>query len=224
MELTIVCGPRVPAMDDRRTPPSGCGLGTYGRFVRHAPIDPDTGEILAPLPNLSPLRRSARKYGRARAMAALLQSRDLAGCHAWMQSKAAPVAVHTKPGAVRSGFFTGLQSCGLVHLCAHCQPKIAARRAGEVQAAVDAWTAEGGSVLLVTLTLSHGRADPLATTLGALKGAGQRMARHRAFAALRALWGCWDASSLPSTPTARTAGIPTSISSGSCAQALIVRR
>lgn len=39
----------------------------------------------------------------------LLQNKDLAGCHAWMQSKTAPVAVHTKPGAVRSGFFTGLQ-------------------------------------------------------------------------------------------------------------------
>ena len=171
-------------MDDRSTHPGGCGLGTYGRFVRHAAIDPETGEILAPSPEaLTPEKKRSRKYSRARAMAALLQSRDLAGCHAWMQSKAAPVAVHTKPGAVRSGFFTGLQSCGLVHLCAHCQPKIAARRAGEVQAAVDAWTAEGGAVLLVTLTLSHGRADPLATTLSALKGAGQRMARHRAFAA-----------------------------------------
>lgn len=159
-------------------------LGTYGGFVRHTAIDPETGEILAPSPEaLTPEKKRSRKYGRARAMAALLQSRDLAGCHAWMQSKASPVAVHTKPGTARSGFFTGLQSCGLVHLCAHCQPKIAARRAGEVQAAVDAWMAEGGAVLLVTLTLSHGRADPLAATLGALKGAGQRLARHRAFAA-----------------------------------------
>ena len=142
-------------------------LGTYGGFVRQTAIDPETGEILAPSPEaLTPEKKRARKYSRARAMAALLRCRYLAGCHAWMQSKASPVAVHTKPGTARSGFFTGLQSCGLVHLCAHCQPKIAARRAGEVQAAVDAWTAEGGAVLLVTLTLSHGRADPLAATLG----------------------------------------------------------
>ncbi len=172
-------------MDDRSTHPGGCGLGTYGRFVGHAPIDPDTGEILAPSPEpLTPEKKRARKYSRARSMALLLQNKDLAGCHAWMQSKTAPVAVHTKPGAVRSGFFTGLQSCGLVHLCAHCQPKIAARRAVEVQQAVDAWTAEGGAVLLVTLTLAHGRSDPLADTLGALKDAGKRMAQHRAFKVL----------------------------------------
>lgn len=160
-------------------------LGTYGGFVGQTAIDPETGEILAPSPEaLTPEKKRSRKYGRARAMAALLQSRDLAGCHAWMQSKASPVAVHTKPGTTRSGFFTGLQSCGLVHLCAHCQPKIAARRAGEVQAAVDAWTAEGGGVLLVTLTLSHGRTDPLAATLGALKDAGRRLAQHRTFKAI----------------------------------------
>jgi hypothetical protein len=84
----------------------------------------------------------------------------------------------------RSGFFTGLQSCGLVHVCAHCQPKVAARRAHEVQAAIDAWTLQGGAVLLVTFTLSHGRADPLVDTLGALKAAGRRVAQHRAFKSL----------------------------------------
>lgn len=158
-------------------------LGTYGQTVRQTAIDPDTGEILALSPEaLTPEKKRARKYGRARAMAALLRCRYLAGCHAWMQSKTSPVAVHVKPGVARSASYSGLQSCGLVHLCAHCQPKIAARRAGEVQAAVDAWMAEGGAVLLVTLTLSHGRTDPLATTLGALKDAGQRLARHRSFA------------------------------------------
>lgn len=172
-------------MDDRSNTHGPCGLGTYGGFVGRSAVDPDTGEILAPSPEvLTPEKKRSRKYSRARAMAALLQCRDLAGCHAWMQSKSSPVAIHTKPGAVRSGFFTGLQSCGLVHLCAHCQPKIAARRAGEVQTAVDAWTSEGGAVLLVTLTLSHGRSDPLAATLSALKSAGQRLAQHRAFKAL----------------------------------------
>lgn len=116
-------------------------------------------------------------------MAKLLQHKDLAGCHAWQQAKCSPVGVNIKQGVQRGGFFTNLQTCGLVHLCAHCQPKVAARRAVEVQQAVDAWTAQGGAVLLVTLTLSHGPADPLAHTLGALKEAGRRVARHRAWAA-----------------------------------------
>jgi hypothetical protein len=160
-------------------------LGTYGQTVGRSTIDPETGEILLTPPEaLTPEKKRARKYDRARSMARLLQHKDLVGCHAWAQSKTSPVAVNVKRAVHRSGFFTGLQSCGLVHVCAHCQPKVAARRAHEVQAAIDAWTLQGGAVLLLTFTLSHGRADPLADTLGALKSAGRRVAQHRAFKAL----------------------------------------
>lgn len=160
-------------------------LGTYGQTVGRSTIDPETGEILPTSPEaLTPETKRSRKYSRARSMAKLLQHKDLAGCHAWSQSKTSPVAVNVKRAVQRSGFFTGLQSCGLVHVCAHCQPKVAARRAHEVQAAIDAWTLQGGAVLLVTFTLSHGRADPLADTLGALKSAGRRVAQHRAFKSL----------------------------------------
>lgn len=160
-------------------------LGTYGQTVGRSTINPDTGEILAPSSEpLTPEKKRSRKYSRARSMALLLQHKDLAGCHAWAQSKTSPVAVNVKRAVHRSGFFTGLQSCGLVHVCAHCQPKVAARRAHEVQSAIDAWTLQGGAVLLVTFTLSHGRADPLADTLGALKAAGRRLTQHRAFKSL----------------------------------------
>jgi hypothetical protein len=160
-------------------------LGTYGQTVGRSTIDPETGEILLTASEaLTPEAKRSRKYSRARSMAKLLQHKDLAGCHAWAQSKTSPVAVNVKRAVQRSGFFTGLQSCGLVHVCAHCQPKVAARRAHEVQAAIDAWTLQGGAVLLVTFTLSHGRADPLVDTLGALKAAGRRVAQHRAFKSL----------------------------------------
>lgn len=172
-------------MDDRSVipePPAGGDLGTYGTTVRQGSIDPETGEILgAYLGALTPAQKRARKYNRARQMALLLQHKDLAGCHAWVQSKSAPVGIHAKQGIQRSGFFTNLQTCGMVHLCAHCQAKIAARRAGEIQQAISAWEAQGGAVLMVTLTMSHGRSDPLAKTLDALKDAGRRLARHRAY-------------------------------------------
>lgn len=155
----------------------GPGLGIYGGFVRQT--DPETGEVQAEGDVKQAKRR--RKYARARTMARLLQHKDLAGCHAWQTACHSPVAVHVKPSVERGGFFSGLQTCGLVHLCAHCQPKVAARRAREVQHAIDAWTAQGGEVLLVTLTLSHGPTDPLAATLGALKDAGRRAVRHRAW-------------------------------------------
>lgn len=160
-------------------------LGTYGQTVGRSTICPDTGEIFPTAPEaLTPETKRSRKYSRARSMAKLLQHKDLAGCHAWAQSKTSPVAVNVKRAVQRSGFFTGLQSCGLVHLCAHCQPKVAARRAHEVQVAIDAWMLKGGAVLLVTFTLSHGRADPLVDTLGALKASGRRVVQHRAFKSL----------------------------------------
>lgn len=168
--------------------PAGRGLGTYGGFVGRLPktpeIDPETGEISeAPAKPKTLEEKRRRKYRRGRAMAQLLQHKDLAGCHAWQQARCSPVGVHVKQGVERGGFFSNLQTCGLVHLCAHCQPKVAARRADEAQAAIDAWTAQGGAVLLVTLTLSHGPTDPLSATLGALKQAGQRVAQHRAWKA-----------------------------------------
>lgn len=161
-------------------------LGTYGGSVRQTAIDPDTGEILAtPSAPLSADQKRRRKYARARSMAQLLQHKDLAGCHAWAQSKAQPVVVNVKPQVQRSGFFTNVQTCGLVHLCAHCQAKVAARRSIEIKDAIDAWQAQGGDVVMVTLTLSHGRTHPLADTLAALKDAGRRLARHRSFTGLK---------------------------------------
>lgn len=165
-------------------------LGTYGETVGHSRVDPATGEVLPlEVASLTPEQKRSRKYSRARSMAKLLQHKDLAGCHAWVQAKSSPVVVNVKRAAYRSGFFTNIQTCGMVHLCAHCQPKIGARRAKEIQTAMDAWKAEGGDVLMVTLTLSHGRTDPLAETLSALKDAGRRFAQHRAFKGLSASVG-----------------------------------
>lgn len=169
-------------------------LGIYGETVGQlADVEAETSSILAAEAtapeSLALDMKRRRKYARARAMAQLLQHKDLAGCHAWMQSRSVPVTVNVKPAIRRSGFFTNLQSCGLVHLCAHCQPKIAARRAAEVQQAIEAFTAEGGAVFMVTLTLSHGLTDPLAQTLAALKDAGRRFAQHRSFKGMSELFG-----------------------------------
>lgn len=168
-------------------------LGTYGQTVGQTATDPETGEIFSPSEGtplqLSVAARRARKYDRARVMARLLGHKDLAGCHAWARSLHEPVTVNAKLGVPRSGFFTNVQTCGLVHLCAHCQPKIAARRALEVKQAIDAHQAQGGQVVMVTLTLSHGRNDPLRSTLTALKLAGVKLAQHRAFKDLKASAG-----------------------------------
>lgn len=49
----------------------------------------------------------------------------------------------------------GLQTCGSVWACPICSAKITERRRVELRAAVDAWRAEGGVVVLLTYTFSH---------------------------------------------------------------------
>jgi hypothetical protein len=162
--------------DDQGVAPDGPGLalGRHGGSVGRS-ADGKASE-----------RRRVR-FRRSRLMAALLEHKDLTGCHRWARSSSELVAVARKPGG--AAYLGGVQRCGLVHLCSHCQGLIASRRAVEIQQAIDGWSAEGGDVLMVTLTLSHGPAHPLADTLGALKAAGRRLAQHRAFKAATAAAG-----------------------------------
>jgi hypothetical protein len=66
-------------------------------------------------------------------------------------------------------------------VCAVCAAKLANRRAAEVQRGIDAWRAEGGDVLLVTVTMRHAIGDALAGELAALKAANRKLAQHRAW-------------------------------------------
>ncbi len=66
-----------------------------------------------------------------------------------------------KSGKGKRAYFAGVMSCGSVWVCPVCAPKIQAVRALEVRTAIDNWTAQGGSVVLVTQTIPHGRRDHL---------------------------------------------------------------
>ncbi len=61
----------------------------------------------------------------------------------------------------RKPYYANLQSCGSVWTCPVCAPKIQAVRAAEVRQAIDQWTAQGGSVVLLTQTVPHTRWDEL---------------------------------------------------------------
>lgn len=61
--------------------------------------------------------------------------------------------------------YAGLQTCGSVWACPVCAAKIAERRRGEVLAAMTAHKAQGGTVLLLTLTTPHQRGDNLGDLL-----------------------------------------------------------
>lgn len=57
--------------------------------------------------------------------------------------------------------FGGLEICGRVWACPVCSSRISSQRAKEIRAAVDQWTASGGKVFFVTLTVPHSRQDNL---------------------------------------------------------------
>ena len=81
-------------------------------------------------------------------------------------------------------YYGGLMTCGSGWTCPVCAARIAAERADELRAAIDAHTAAGGSVCMVTTTIQHRRSDLLADLLTHHKEALQyqrRGAAHRRF-------------------------------------------
>jgi hypothetical protein len=74
--------------------------------------------------------------------------------------KDSPVQVRRSEKSKRA-YYSGLMKCASVWVCPICAPKIQAVRALEVRTAIDNWTAQGGSVVLVTQTIPHGRRDHL---------------------------------------------------------------
>ena len=75
------------------------------------------------------------------------------------------VKVH---GGNGTAHFSGTERCGSIWACPVCAAVIRAQRAIEIQKAVQAHQANGGTVLFVTLTSRHKAEDQLSTTLDAV--------------------------------------------------------
>lgn len=93
-----------------------------------------------------------------------------------------PVAGRSVGIAVRSGldgpcgYEVGVQHCGSVWTCPVCSAKIRARRAVDLGALCERYTADGGWLVMVTFTMRHSREDSLE---------GERHAMTRAWSSLR---------------------------------------
>lgn len=82
--------------------------------------------------------------------------------------------------------YGGLQTCASVWACPVCAAKISERRRAELLGAIEAHKAEGGEVLLITLTNPHCYGDSLPALL-----AGQQKAMSR-FNSTKAAVRMWD--------------------------------
>jgi hypothetical protein len=80
----------------------------------------------------------------------------------------------------------GVVLCGSVWACPVCGRKIRFRRSQEVELAAVRWSLAGGSLVMVTDTIRHQRADPLADSLAILKSAHRRLLNDRRWKSLRA--------------------------------------
>lgn len=113
-----------------------------------------------------------RRFRLQHASARLLPAMRVANCLRLPSGASVGVLYHAALG--RSSY-SGLQTCGSVHVCPVCAAKIAARRSVEVNQGVTNWIASGGAILLVTLTLRHTRADSLASLVDVLGSAYRRL-------------------------------------------------
>lgn len=83
----------------------------------------------------------------------------------------------------QSGVLAGVAACGMIHVCPYCAARVAAHRATELQAGIQAWIDQGGSVTMLTFTLRHTSAHTLAAVLQSLAGAHRWLLKHRRYRA-----------------------------------------
>lgn len=86
---------------------------------------------------------------------------------------------------------TGVSTCGSVHSCPVCAPKIRQSRAAELSEAIARWQAEGGECFLVTLTAEHHQGERLSAVLADLSFSWGKMTSGRNKAELDALGRSW---------------------------------
>lgn len=130
---------------------SGAALGTYGKIA-------SVGS--AALPPSDPAATLARRFILQGAARRLMPLEGVAGCLRRRQGGKEFVDIWHLPEVMRAKY-GGLQTCSSVWLCPVCAAKITERRRLEVRAAIDAWRASGGDVVLATFTVRHSASDAL---------------------------------------------------------------
>lgn len=136
-------------------------------------FDPETGEVL-PVQNAALAR--LERFALQSVVRSLLPESRTAKCLRvpYLPSGEVEVWFSPKHGSASYG---GLVTCASVWACPVCAAKITERRRVEIQTAIAAWEAQGGSVALLNLTHGHTQGDRLADLLKA-----EQRALHRFFA------------------------------------------
>lgn len=183
-----------PAQEGAQTP-AGEALGIYaktdsafskpGPQIRWVPTDDDTGEVVAFelrgtewVPHKSQAQIRIERYRLKGVVNGFLPGSRVHKCHRWrVPTKTVQVMNSVE---FNRAFYAGLQVCASVWLCPICAPKISERRRVELKSGIDAWSHQGGRVLLLTLTVPHGLGDDLTAMLDQMLDAWRRTTTSRA--------------------------------------------
>jgi hypothetical protein len=113
-------------------------------------------------------RLAAVQEGRSRRWARRAQLRRVSSLarirscgHTMTAESGVTLGVIERGDGTRSAAFGGLKTCGSVWCCPVCAAKFATRRADDLATVMRAVDELGGSALLLTLTMRHGRGDRL---------------------------------------------------------------
>ncbi|WP_226358533.1 protein rep [Pseudonocardia sp. ICBG601] len=130
------------------------------------------------------------KYVARRKLAEITTLPRVARCGRVSINTGGEVSLHHTPGSGEepgSAGFGGLVTCGSVWDCPVCSAKISAKRAKELQHLIN-WNAErGGTVALLTLTMSHHKGHSLREVRRALTRAWRHLSTSRSWQELKQL-------------------------------------
>lgn len=112
-------------------------------------------------------RRQRRRYELGQFRAEMAEEFGCHGARTCMHP-GGDVVVHV--GVNGAPHVSGVMRCGGVGLCPTCAPVIRQRRAGDIEAAAEAWRLLGGETWLATFTIPHGVGDELGSLLDQLRG------------------------------------------------------
>jgi len=159
----------------------GISSASYGD--RHPTDAPEQFEATIIEPSVKRLMSDRARALIAETCGDMSEAHKLVGCGTRVRYGVADVAVeHHSDGYA---FTSGLQTCGSIWACPICSYKIRVKRAAEIATAIARHRANGGTVLLLTLTTQHSFGEALDDVWSAVQGAWQYITSHSRYRALR---------------------------------------
>lgn len=110
----------------------------------------------------------SRRYALQRIAQRCLPEHRVATCMRQVQGGVVEVLHHPEHGTASYG---GLTTCGNAWVCSVCSSKVLTRKGEELDEGAKNWTAQGGHLMMLTLTLRHERGVSLKEYLKALRTA-----------------------------------------------------